>query len=71
MATAGMGDILTGMLTGIIAQEGLGTFQERVLFAVYLHGLAGDRAADDIGEEPLVATDLLYYLGDAWEHIRE
>jgi hypothetical protein len=31
----------------------------------------GIRAADDIGEEPLVATDLLYYLGDAWEHIRE
>jgi NAD(P)H-hydrate epimerase len=71
MATAGMGDILTGMLVGIIAQEGLGTFERRVLFAVYLHGLAGDLAADDIGEEPLVATDLLYFIGDAWEHFRE
>jgi NAD(P)H-hydrate epimerase len=71
MATGGMGDILTGMLAGIVAQESLGTFQERVLFAVHLHGLAGDLAADEIGEEPLVATDLLYYVGDAWEQIRE
>jgi NAD(P)H-hydrate epimerase len=71
MATAGMGDILTGMLAGIVAQQELGTFQERVLFAVHLHGAAGDLAAEDIGEEPLVATDLLYYIGDAWEQIRE
>ena len=71
MATAGMGDILTGMLAGIVAQEELGTFQERVLFAVHLHGTAGDLAAEDIGEESLVATDLLYYVGDAWEQIRE
>jgi hydroxyethylthiazole kinase-like uncharacterized protein yjeF len=71
MATGGMGDILTGMLAGILAQEGLGTFQERVLFAVHLHGLAADLAVEEIGEEPLVATDLLYYVGDAWEHIRE
>ena len=71
MATAGMGDILTGMLTGMIAQENLGSFDERVLFAVHLHGLAADLAADDIGEEAMVATDLLYYVGDAWEQIRE
>jgi NAD(P)H-hydrate epimerase len=71
MATAGMGDILTGMLTGMIAQENLGTFEERILFAVHLHGLAADLAADDIGEESMVATDLLFYIGDAWEQIRE
>jgi NAD(P)H-hydrate epimerase len=71
MATAGMGDILTGMLSGSIAQQNLGTFAERVLFAVHLHGLAGDLAAEEIGEEPLVATDLFYYIGDAWEQIRE
>jgi len=71
MATGGMGDILTGMLAGIIAQQELGSFEERVLFAVHLHGTAGDLAAEEIGEEPLVATDLLYYVGDAWERIRE
>lgn len=71
MATGGMGDILTGMLAGIIAQVGLGLFFERVLFAVHLHGLAGDIAAEEIGEEPLVATDLLRYIGAAWEQVRE
>jgi len=71
MATGGMGDILTGMLAGIIAQEALGTLPERILFAVHLHGLAGDLASDEIGEEPLVATDLLRYIGAAWEQVRE
>jgi NAD(P)H-hydrate epimerase len=71
MATGGVGDILTGMLTGILAQENLGTVSERVLFAVHLHGLAGDLAAEEIGEESLIATDLLYYIGPAWEQIRE
>jgi len=71
MATGGVGDILTGMLAGILAQEGLGTFAARLLFAVHLHGLAGDLAAEEIGEESLVATDLLYYIGAAWEQVRE
>ncbi len=71
MASAGMGDILTGMLAGLLAQDRLGTITEKVLLAVHLHGLAGDLAAEEIGEEPLVATDLLHYLGGAWERIRE
>jgi NAD(P)H-hydrate epimerase len=71
MATGGAGDILTGMLAGILAQKNLGTLSERLLFAVYLHGLAGDLAAEEIGEESLVATDLLYYIGAAWEQVRE
>jgi NAD(P)H-hydrate epimerase len=71
MATAGMGDILTGMLAGVLGQTNLGTFSERVLFAVHLHGYAGDLAAEEAGEESLVATDLLYYIGSAWEQIRE
>jgi ADP-dependent NAD(P)H-hydrate dehydratase / NAD(P)H-hydrate epimerase len=70
MASGGMGDILTGMMAGILAQNRLGTLTERVLLAVHLHGLAGNLAAEEIGEEPLVATDLLYYLGAAWEHVR-
>ncbi len=69
MATAGTGDILTGTIAGILAQEYLGTFVERLCLAVYLHGLAGDLAAEEIGQEPMVATDLLRFLPQAWENL--
>jgi ADP-dependent NAD(P)H-hydrate dehydratase / NAD(P)H-hydrate epimerase len=67
MATGGTGDILTGMIAGILAQEHLGSFIERLCLAVYLHGLAGDLAAEAVGEQSLVATDLLRFLPKAWE----
>ena len=69
MATGGTGDILTGMIAGILAQEHLGAFIERLCLAVYLHGLAGDLAAEELGEESLVATDLLKFLPQAWERV--
>lgn len=71
MATGGTGDILTGMIAGILAQEHLGSFIERLCLAVYLHGRAGDLAAEEIGEESLVATDLLRFLPKAWENLRD
>jgi NAD(P)H-hydrate epimerase len=71
MATGGTGDILTGMIAGILAQANLGSFIERLCLAVYLHGLAGDLAAEDVGEESLVATDLLRFLPKAWEKMRK
>jgi NAD(P)H-hydrate epimerase len=71
MATGGTGDILTGMIAGILAQEHLGSFIERLCLAVYLHGLAGDCAAGEVGEESLVATDLLRFLPKAWENLRD
>jgi NAD(P)H-hydrate epimerase len=71
MATGGTGDILTGMLAGIVAQENLGSFVERLCLAIYLHGLAGDIAAERLGEEAMVATDILRFLGEAWKQIRE
>ncbi len=71
MATGGTGDILTGMIAGILAQEHLGSFIERLCLAVYLHGLAGDLAADELGEESVIATDLLRFLAKAWENLRE
>jgi hydroxyethylthiazole kinase-like uncharacterized protein yjeF len=70
MATGGTGDILTGMTAGILAQEHLGSFIARLCLAVYLHGLAGDCAAEELGEESLVATDLLRFLPKAWENLR-
>ena len=69
MATGGTGDILTGMIAGILAQEHLGAFIERLCLAVYLHGLAGDLAAEEVGDESLVATDLLRFLPQAWERV--
>jgi len=69
MATGGTGDILTGMIAGILAQEYLGSFIERLCLAVYLHGLAGDLAAEELGEQSLVATDILRYLPKAWENL--
>ena len=71
MATGGTGDILTGMISGILAQEHLGSFIERLCLAVYLHGLAGDLAAEELGEESLVATDLLRFLPKAWENLKD
>jgi len=71
MATGGTGDILTGMIAGILAQEHLGSFIERLCLAVYLHGLAGDFAAEEVGEVSLVATDLLRFLPKAWENLRD
>jgi NAD(P)H-hydrate epimerase len=69
MATGGTGDVLTGMIAGILAQEHLGAFIERLCLAVYLHGLAGDLAAEELGQECLIATDLLRFLPKAWETV--
>jgi NAD(P)H-hydrate epimerase len=71
MATGGTGDILTGMIAGIIAQEHFGAFIERLCLAVYLHGLAGDLAAKELGEETMVATDILRFLHSAWAKLRQ
>jgi NAD(P)H-hydrate epimerase len=60
LATAGTGDVLTGMIGGFLAQ-GLKP-QDALRCAVYLHGRAADLAARDKGEIPLVALDLLDYL---------
>jgi ADP-dependent NAD(P)H-hydrate dehydratase / NAD(P)H-hydrate epimerase len=70
MATGGTGDVLTGMIVGILGQESLGDFVERLCLAVYLHGLAGDLAAEELGEEAMVATDILRFLPAAWKQLR-
>jgi NAD(P)H-hydrate epimerase len=66
MSTGGTGDILTGFVSGLMAQ--FPHDQDRaVAAAVYLHGLAGELGAAALGEKPLVATDLLRYLPRALE----
>jgi hydroxyethylthiazole kinase-like uncharacterized protein yjeF len=75
MATGGTGDILTGMTAGIFAQMPNDAARAAVA-AVYLHGLAGNVAAERMGEHSLVATDLLSGLPEAfrratrWAHER-
>jgi len=65
MATGGTGDILTGMVAGMIAQHPKDAFAA-VLTAVHLHGLAGDVMRERVGEYSLVATDLLQGLPEAF-----
>ena len=70
MATGGTGDILTGMVAGMIAQHSKQAFAA-VLVAVHLHGLAGDVMRESVGEYSLVATDLLRGLPEAFRRARE
>jgi NAD(P)H-hydrate epimerase len=70
MATGGTGDILTGMIAGAVAQFP-SRIDEAVRAAVFLHGLAGDAAALSIGQEALVATDLLRFLPLAFRKMRQ
>lgn len=65
MATGGTGDILTGMTAGILAQMPNDPARAAIA-AAYLHGLAGDLAAERVGEHSLVATDLLAGLPEAF-----
>jgi hydroxyethylthiazole kinase-like uncharacterized protein yjeF len=69
MATGGTGDILTGIVAGMLAQNSRRAFSA-VLAAVYLHGLAGDVAEESTGEQSLVATDLIAALPEAFRRIR-
>jgi NAD(P)H-hydrate epimerase len=70
MATGGTGDILTGMIAGLMAQNPQRVF-ESVLAGVYLHGLAGDVARETMGEHSLIATDLLGALPEAFRRVRQ
>lgn len=64
MATAGSGDVLTGIITGLIGQ---GYEPEAAsVFGVYLHGRAGDLASQDVGYESLMASHVIDYLGEAF-----
>ena len=70
MATGGTGDILTGIMSGLMAQN-LERVVEGVIAAVHLHGLAGDVARESMGERSLVATDLVKALPEAFRRVRE
>ncbi len=64
MATAGSGDVLTGIITGLIAQGY--PPQAAAIFGVYLHGKSADIALEDFGYQSLMASHIIDYLGEAY-----
>ena len=69
MATAGSGDVLTGVITSLLGQ-GVGRFESAQLGA-WLHGFAGDIAAESLGQPSLTATDLINYLPESFRRTLE
>lgn len=67
MASAGSGDVLTGILTGLLAQK-YGPKQAAIL-GVYIHGLAGDLAFHTGSRESLTAMNIIDHLGQAFKTI--
>jgi NAD(P)H-hydrate epimerase len=68
MATGGSGDVLSGVIAALMGQ-GLEPWAAAQL-GVYIHGLAGDLARNELGEVALIASDLLDYLPRAFCHFR-
>ncbi|HOW39561.1 MAG TPA: NAD(P)H-hydrate dehydratase [Bacteroidales bacterium] len=69
MATAGSGDVLTGIILSLLAQGY--SSEEAAVLGVYLHGLAGDIAAEAGGYEALIASDIINNIGPAYIRLRE
>jgi NAD(P)H-hydrate epimerase len=69
MATAGSGDVLTGILLSLLAQGYKP--EDAALLGVYLHGLAGDIAAGESCYESIIASDIIKSLGSAFNKLRE
>ncbi len=67
MATGGSGDVLTGVILGLLAQ-GYSALQS-CLIGVYLHGLAGDLASQSLGQEASLASDISGHIGFAYQHL--
>lgn len=69
MATAGSGDVLTGIITGLLAR---GYKQkEACILGMYIHGLAGDLAVKELGEESLISSDIIKYMPKAFKKLND
>ena len=71
MATAGSGDVLAGIIGGILAQntEGKLDMLQAASLGVYVHGLCGDAAAQKLGEYSVIASDIVTNLPDVLKEI--
>jgi NAD(P)H-hydrate epimerase len=65
MATAGSGDVLTGIILGLLAQGY--SSKDAAIIGVYIHGLSGDLAKNNQGEVSLIASDIVDHLGEAFQ----
>ena len=68
MATAGSGDVLTGILSGLLSQGYLP--HEAAVIGGFIHGLAGDIAAEEQSQEYITAGDIINHLGKAYKHLK-
>ena len=69
MATGGSGDVLTGILLALVAQGY--SREEACKLGVYIHGLAGDIAAEEMTETGMISSDIINALPNAWKKIRQ
>jgi len=69
MATGGSGDVLTGIITGLLAQQY--TPLEAVCIGVYVHGSSADLAIKNIGQPSLIANDIIEYLPQAFSELQK
>ena len=69
MATAGSGDVLTGIITGLLARKYKPV--DACSIGMYLHGLAGDLASKEVGKESLIASDIIKYLPKAFLRLED
>ncbi len=67
MATGGSGDVLTGIIAGLIAQKY--TAEHACLLGVYLHGRAGDIAAQKLSQEAMLASDIISNIGEVFKEL--
>ena len=67
MATGGSGDVLTGIILGLLSQGYLPI--EAALLGVYIHGLSGDLAEINSGQESIIASDIIDNIGNAYKII--
>ena len=71
LAKGGSGDVLTGVVAGLLAQFPSSPVEDVLSLAVYLHGSAGDRATELVGEQSVLASDVIEALPPAWQGLRE
>jgi ADP-dependent NAD(P)H-hydrate dehydratase / NAD(P)H-hydrate epimerase len=69
MATAGSGDVLTGIILGLLAQGF--SLQDAATAGIFLHGMAGDLAVSHKSEMSLIATDITEFFGNAVREVSE
>ncbi len=69
MASGGSGDVLTGLISGLLAQGY--SPEEAALLGVWLHATAGDYAADQLGQECMLARDIIHHLPDAYRELHK